>query len=126
MEEQEPSAGGYGGDVEYPTRSMARIERQAVKGRWDIPDKYKDGIVNRQVQIAISPESSNREATSAAKCILSMEGQNQTDEHHQDKQDGNRLRAVAMLDYIRANGSIAGFADSRAAAGFIVDGSTSG
>ena len=77
--------GGYGGatNSEYPTRHPnqdARIERMAIKKRWNIPDKYKDALVNGQVQIAINPDSSNREKTSAFRALLAAEAQNQADE----------------------------------------------
>ena len=83
--QQPEENGGYGGatNSEYPTRHPnqdARIERMAIKKRWNIPDKYKDALVNGQVQIAISPKSSNREKTSAFRAILSAESQNQADE----------------------------------------------
>ena len=83
--QQPEENGGYGGaaNSEYPTRHPnqdARIERMAINKRWNIPDKYKDAMVNGQVQIAINPDSSNREKTSAFRALLAAEAQNQADE----------------------------------------------
>lgn len=73
-----PLPPGGGGLTE---RRNAEIEGEAVRKRWNIPDKFKDGIVNRQVQIAINPNSTDRHATSAARVLVAMESQNQTDQH---------------------------------------------
>ena len=84
-EEPQDNVGDYRGTAdEYPLKDgkgVSKIERQAIKQRWNIPDKYKDGVINRQVQIAVNPETPNREATSAAKAIIQAVGQNQKDEH---------------------------------------------
>lgn len=56
----------------YDTRLIER----ALRERWPIPDKYREPIINRQVRIAMDPSSSNRESTSAARCLVSMEQQN--------------------------------------------------
>lgn len=81
-EDKQPNVDGDIGEVcNLSDRTAQRIERQALKQRWEIPEKYKPAIINRQVQIAIDPKSSNRESTSAAKALLSMESQNQKDEH---------------------------------------------
>lgn len=61
------------------TRMLERAARQ----RWPIPEEFKDAIVKRQVAIAINKNSSAREASIAAKCVLEMERQNQADEHKQ-------------------------------------------
>lgn len=72
--------GDYRGDSdEYPTKhpdTARRMEATAARLGWDIPDEYKSAIVKRQVQIAVDPASTQREATSAARCLTSMNGQN--------------------------------------------------
>lgn len=59
------------------TRLMAR----AILQRWPVKQEYRQAIINRLAHIAIDPASSPREATSAAKAIMSAEKQNQDDEH---------------------------------------------
>ncbi len=53
-----------------------RLLERALRERWPIPDQYREPIINRQVRIAMDPNSSPREATSAARCLVSMEQQN--------------------------------------------------
>ena len=57
-----------------------RLLERAVRERWPIDHSYLEAVAKRQVKIAVDPESSNRESTSAARCIVSMVGQNQVDE----------------------------------------------
>ncbi len=64
---------------EYPTIGRARrMEQKAVSLGWVIPDEVKADVVGEQVKIATdkSGEASNREKTSAAKCLASMNAQN--------------------------------------------------
>ena len=69
-----------GGMGDLSPRVEAMIGRKALKQRWPIPEKYKQAVIDRQVKIAISPESSNREATSAARVLVAAEAQNQADD----------------------------------------------
>lgn len=98
--------GGYGGatNSEYPTRHPsqdARIERMAIKKRWNIPDKYKDALVNGQVQIAINPDSSNREKTSAFRALLAAEAQNQADEVASEKAPEDMPEGVTVEEQLQ-------------------------
>jgi len=61
-------------------RTEAALYRKAIKQRWPLPEKYKQAVIERQVKIAVSPESTPRESTSAAKVIMTAEAQNQADE----------------------------------------------
>ena len=63
--------------TEYPTIGRARkMEARAARLGWNIPDIHKQAIVDAQVEIALDKAASPREKTSAAKCLVSMEGQN--------------------------------------------------
>jgi hypothetical protein len=53
-----------------------RLLERALRERWPIPDQFREPIINRQIRIAMDPASSPREATSAARCLVSMEQQN--------------------------------------------------
>ena len=69
--------GGVGELYPQQTKSAdARLERQAARLGWNIPDNLKDKIVERQVKIAIEDDSSNRESTSAARVLASLNAQN--------------------------------------------------
>lgn len=59
-----------------------RLISKAIKQRWPVPTEYREALVKRQINIAINPQSSAREATLAFKAILAAEAQNQEDEHH--------------------------------------------
>ena len=64
--------------------SETRLLEKAVRQRWPIPDEYRLAIMERQARIAIDEDASNREATSAAKCLISAERQNQMDDMAHD------------------------------------------
>lgn len=69
---------------EYPmkdSKAFDKLERMALRQRWDIPTDQLKGVIDRQCEIATSPETPNRESTSAAKAIIQAVGQNQKDEH---------------------------------------------
>lgn len=69
--------GGLGGSSLRPRgiRDTRMIER-ALRECWPIAQKKRRPIVERQVAIATDPESSPREATSAARCLASMSAEN--------------------------------------------------
>lgn len=71
-------------DDEYPlkdAKGLEKIERLALRRRFDIdPDKLAR-VVDRQCDIANDIETPNREATAAARAVLAAEGMNQKDEH---------------------------------------------
>ena len=76
------SQGGSGGGAIHPEsispegiRDTRLIER-ALREQWPIDDRFREAIVDRQVRIAISLESGDREATSAARCLVTMQSQN--------------------------------------------------
>ena len=73
-----PENGGVGGG---DTRSTRMLER-AVRQRWPIADEYRRPVVDRQIRTAIDPNSTDRAASIATRCLLEMERQNQQDEHH--------------------------------------------
>ena len=73
---------GVGGP-DYPLASQTkidRLERRALNQRWPITEEQRRRAIERQVEIATSSGSSNREATSAAACLVKMEQQNQNDD----------------------------------------------
>ena len=77
-DKQPDSSGDYGGGVSARRVSMThtRMIERALREGWPIPDEHRPAIVSRQVRIALSKSSSPREATSAARCLVSMEQQN--------------------------------------------------
>ena len=61
---------------EYPLKDGCKIEREALRLGWNIPDEYKDKIIERQVKIAIDPKATPRESSVAARVIVSANAQN--------------------------------------------------
>ena len=53
---------------------ISRLEQRALREGWAIPPEDKQAIVARQVEIATNA-SSPRQATSATRCLLTMNGQ---------------------------------------------------
>ena len=66
---------------EYPLssqRKLDRLKRRAVLQRWPIPERFRDGIVKRQCELATGENA--REATAAARALIAMERMNQIDD----------------------------------------------
>lgn len=80
------------------------IERAA---RWNVSDSNKSEIVEKVVGLITDADAKPRTVIAAARVVAAMEAQNQKDEHIKLQSDGNRF--LAMLEYIRINGSIEGF-----------------
>lgn len=76
LPEPENQVGGEGGFPFGQADSERRLEQRAIRERWPIPDKYREPVVNRIVKIVVDPTSTNREATSAARCLAAMDAQN--------------------------------------------------
>jgi hypothetical protein len=91
--------GDYGGGVSAKRVRLeeTRMLERALRERWPIPEHYREAIVTRQIRIAIDPGSSSREATSAARCLVSMEGQNLDDQHKAIDKRMPDLHAVGGL-----------------------------
>lgn len=76
------SPGGSGGNCALSTEDResvqnTRLLERAVREQWPIPFEMREEVVRRQIDIAIGEESSPRERTSAARCLVSMTQQNQ-------------------------------------------------
>lgn len=63
------------------SKGLDKIERMALRQRWDAdPDKLNEAY-QRQIEIASNPNTPNRESTAAFRAIAAVVGQNQKDEH---------------------------------------------
>src|SRR4051794_34036988 len=60
---------GLGGETGRGTRDIRLVER-ALRERWPIPKALRGPLIDRLAKIVQDPEASPREATSAAKAIL--------------------------------------------------------
>jgi len=70
-------------EEEFPTshrNAIHRMEQRAISQRWSLSGEQRAEIIQRQYEIAVAKESTDRAATSAAKCCLSAERQNQVDD----------------------------------------------
>ena len=102
--------GGQGGGLLAGighNRADARMLERAIKERWPIPEKARQALMSRMLQIGLSPDSSNREAVAAARVVLTADGQNQADEHKQQPDElvvsaGERMTTEAQLAAVRA------------------------
>lgn len=90
------------------TRDTRLLER-AVRERWPIPERYKKAIINRQIKIAIDPESSGREARAAARTIIAADKINLEEEikstpaihlhqHSQETIDYDKVPTAELLE----------------------------
>ena len=53
-----------------------RLINRAIRNGWNIPEKYKEGIVQTLVQRALDKDSTPRDSNSAARVLATMNGQN--------------------------------------------------
>ena len=60
--------------------SDARLVERAIRKRWPIPPEFREAVIAQLAAIVADPTSSRREKTSAARTLLTAEGQNQADE----------------------------------------------
>lgn len=70
MEDATESPGGLGGPSEHGARDTRLVER-AVRERWPIPKALRGPLIERLAGIVQDPGASPREATAAARAILS-------------------------------------------------------
>ena len=63
-------AGGLGGTTRRGTRDTRLVDR-ALRERWPIPKALRGPLIERLAKIVQDPEASPREATAAARAILS-------------------------------------------------------
>jgi hypothetical protein len=54
--------------------------QRAFEQRWPIEPKYRSALITRLMTIIADPNTSNREAISAAKALIAAEKQNQDDQ----------------------------------------------
>jgi hypothetical protein len=47
-----------------------RLEQRGLRERWEIPAKYRPGLIKRQILIALDTKSTPRESASAFRCLL--------------------------------------------------------
>lgn len=85
-ENQPLLSGGQGGPESLSKgpgqTSDTRLIERAIKQRWPIKPEHRAAVVTRMLLIVADKGSSNREAVSAAKALISADSQNQSDEHH--------------------------------------------
>ncbi len=77
---------------------VIKIEAMAVKQRWPITDEQKAAIAARQVRIATKSRI-DRNATSAARVLISMESQNIEDEQSANA-GGGEIEQVKLMDLL--------------------------
>lgn len=82
-----------------------RMIQKALEQRWPIEPRHRNVLVQRLVSIIANRESTNREATAAARALIAAEAQNAADEQHGDRMDESRNRILATLARLRAGSS---------------------
>jgi hypothetical protein len=61
------------GEEKIRVTRLDRIEQRALRSGWEIPEGVREQLLLRQMKIALSKESSNRDATAAFKAVLAAE-----------------------------------------------------
>ena len=54
---------------------------KSIEQRWSMTPEVRRRVIGELLKIVVSPESSAREKTAAAKALMAAEKQNQVDEH---------------------------------------------
>lgn len=79
--------GGSGAPYILPGAGLKndRLERRAIRQRFPIKENYREPLVNRQISIAIDPNSSPKEATAAFRAVLVADLANMEQERRDEK-----------------------------------------
>lgn len=83
-----PESVGAGGDFTGVTK-MDRMEQQAIRQRWPIPEECREPIINRVISRLNDSEISDRDFNQTFNALLKAEAQNQADEHKQQPDEVN-------------------------------------
>ena len=108
-----PDSGTRGSNGLITPSKMDRLERQAIRQRWPIPDRFRKPMIDRQVAISIDPKISPRDATQAFKAVLAADGQNLEEEKIAAGLLGMPIEPITIIEVIRPaqialNGSVNG------------------
>ncbi len=106
--------GGNRGDSGLTPDRENTLERMALAQRWPIPDDKRQAIVDRQVEISIDDDSSNRESTAAARALTAMEAQNQADAPATQKHLHGHVHVQAALEELQDDPAYIAAAQARA------------
>lgn len=87
------------GESNLTAREEANMIQRAIKNRWPIPEKYREGIVTRLVKVALDPESGVRAAVAASRVLIQADKLN-LDEENKDKPD--KLNVTFDTEGLRA------------------------
>ena len=90
---------GGSGDVYSEGIKRDRIERQAIRQRWPVPERYREPIMNKAIIKLLDKNTSIRDFNQTLNALLRAEAQNQTDEHKQqpDQIDINLTGGVRIV-----------------------------
>jgi len=86
-DKSDPEPSGGGGAV--AKREELKLERRALRQRWNVSEQELRAVLSRQIEIAIDPDTKNRTATSASRAVIAAVAQNQADEHKQQPDEVN-------------------------------------
>jgi len=92
---------------------------RSLEQRWPMTAEQRQAVIDRLLKIMSDPLASHREATSAAKALMSAEQQNQKDEHTHDAADDDRNRFFDIAERLGLVQGSAGIADRRTSGGII-------
>ena len=67
------------GKFSHPN-AIHRMEQRAIRQRWELSCDQRAEIIQRQYEIAVAKEATDRAATNAARVCISAERQNQADD----------------------------------------------
>jgi hypothetical protein len=70
-DEANDDAGDFGGGSRTQRMKDCRLVERAIAESWPIPDKLRPRLIKRLARIMMDRDASPREATSAAKALLS-------------------------------------------------------
>lgn len=98
MTDETDSLGGLGGALDMSKHNDRKLAARSAHQRWGMPRHIKDRIVERLYEV-VDQSTDERNVNGAARTLVAMEGQNQTDEiestRRADAQD-NETRATIL------------------------------
>jgi len=86
-------------------RADLALVRRAIQARWNIPEHLRSLVPEAMAEILASPASEARDRIGAAKVVVAMEGQNQTDDLATDKNERlDNGQATERVTVVRIEG----------------------
>lgn len=88
--------GGRGDNIDLSRRSDRRMVARAIKRRWKVPEEMKELLLSRAMQV-LQTTDDDRAIVGIGRLVVQMEGQNQADEHLEERYQQEQGRQAETI-----------------------------